>query len=40
MKKTVKNDNGIRWKFKTVLEDIDFADDLPLLSSKKKLIQE
>ena len=37
MKKTVVNDNnGISWKFTTVLEDIDFADDLALLSSKEK----
>ena len=41
MKKTAENDNdGIKWNFTTVLEDIDFADDLALLSSKKKHIQE
>ena len=41
MKKTIENDkNGIRWSFTTVLENIDFADDLALLSSKKKHIQE
>ena len=35
MKKTVENDNnGIRWNFTTVLEDIDFEDDLAMLSSK------
>ena len=40
MTKTVENDNnGIRWNFTTVLEDIDFADDLALLSSKKTHIQ-
>ena len=30
---------GIRWNFTTVLEDIDFADDLALLSSTKTHIQ-
>ena len=42
MKKTVENDNnGIRWNFTTALEDIDFTDDLALLSSKtEKHIQE
>ena len=40
MTKTVENDNnGIRWNFTTVLEDIDFADDLVLLSSTKTHIQ-
>ena len=40
MTKTVANDNnGIRWNFTTVLEDIDFADDLALLSSTKTHIQ-
>ena len=40
MTKTVENDNnGLRWNFTTVLEDIDFADDLALLSSKKTHIQ-
>ena len=40
MTKTVENDNnGIRWNFTTVLEDIDFADDPALLSSKKAHIQ-
>ena len=38
MKKTAGNHNsGIRWNFTTVLEDIDFADDLALLSSKKHI---
>ena len=37
MKETVENDSkGIRWNFRTVLEDIDFAHDLALLSSSKK----
>ena len=35
MKKTAENGNEIRWNFTTVLEDIDFADDLALLSSIK-----
>ena len=40
MTKTVENNNnGIRWNFTTVLEDIDFADDLALLSSTKTHIQ-
>ena len=40
MTKTVENDNsGIRWDFTTVLEDIDFADDLALLSDTKTHIQ-
>ena len=40
MTKTVENDNnGIRWNFTTVLEDIDFADDLALLPSTKTHIQ-
>ena len=40
MTKTVENDNnGIRWNFTTVIEDIDFADDLALLSSMKTHIQ-
>ena len=40
MTKTVENDsNGIRWNLTIVLEDIDFADDLALLSSKKTHIQ-
>ena len=37
MTKTVENDNnGIRWNFTTVLEDIDVADDLALLSLSTK----
>ena len=40
MTKTVENNNnGIRWNFTTVLEDIDFTDDLALLSSTKTHIQ-
>ena len=36
-----KNDNnGIRWNFTTVFEDVNFADDLSLLSSTKTHIQE
>ena len=33
-KVTADKRKGIRWKFKTVLEDLDFADDVALLSSK------
>ena len=41
MTKTVENDsNGIRWNLTIVLEDIDFADGLALLSSKKTHIQQ
>ena len=40
MTKTVENDNNrITWNFTTVSEDIDFADDLALLSSTKTHIQ-
>ena len=40
MTKTVEYDNnGIRWDFTTVLEDIDFANDLALLSGTKTSIQ-
>ena len=40
MKETVKNqDNGIRWKFTSKLDDLDFADDIALLSSTKNHIQ-
>ncbi len=31
---------GIRWNFTTVLEDLDFADDIALLSSKISDLQE
>ena len=30
---------GIRWKFTAKLEDLDFADDIALLSSSKQHIQ-
>ena len=30
---TEGNNTGIRWKFTTKLEDLDFADDIALLSS-------
>ena len=33
-KVTADKRKGIRWEFKTVLEDLDFADDVALLSSK------
>mgnify|MGYP002637338025 FL=1 len=40
MKQTIKDhETGIRWKFTTKLEDLDFADDLALLSSKFQHIQ-
>ena len=33
-KTTVDKRRGIRWNFTTLLEDLDFADDIVLLSSK------
>ena len=40
MKRTLEREpTGIQWNFKTKLEDLDFADDLPLLSSKYHDIQ-
>jgi hypothetical protein len=34
MQQTVKEERtGIRWDFTTMLEDLDFADDIALLSS-------
>ncbi|XP_071141985.1 uncharacterized protein [Mytilus edulis] len=40
MKQTIKDhETGIRWKFTTKLEDLYFADDLALLSSKFQHIQ-
>ncbi|EDO42129.1 predicted protein [Nematostella vectensis] len=35
-----KGENGIRWKFTSKLDDLDFADDIALLSSTKHHIQE
>ena len=32
--------NGIRWKFTSTLDDLDFADDIVLLSSAKQQIQD
>jgi hypothetical protein len=41
MRKTTENNrNGIRWNFTTNLEDLDFADDVVLLSSKHAHIQD
>ncbi|XP_068684762.1 uncharacterized protein [Montipora foliosa] len=40
MRKTTKHGNtGIRWKFNSYLEDLDFADDLALISSSRSHIQ-
>ena len=40
MKRTIEGNNtGIRWKFTTKLEDLDFADDIALLSSNLHHIQ-
>ena len=37
MRKTVRNgENGIRWKFTTKLDDLDYADDIALISSTKQ----
>ena len=39
MRNTLQEGNtGIRWKFTTKLEDLDFADDIALLSSTKQHI--
>ena len=41
MKRTTEREpTGIRWNFTTKLEDLDFADDLALLSSKLQDIQQ
>ena len=40
MRKTTKHGNtGIRWKFNNVLEDLDFDDDLALISTNRRHIQ-
>ena len=40
MRNTLQEGNtGIRWKFTAKLEDLDFADDIALLSSTKQHIQ-
>ena len=40
MRKTTRDGNtGIRWKFSGFLEDLDFADDPSLISSKRGHIQ-
>ena len=40
MRRTVRNgETGIRWRFTSKLDDLDFADDLALLSSKREHIQ-
>ena len=33
-------ENGIRWKFTSKLDDLDFADDIVLISSTKQQIQD
>ena len=41
MNKTVsRTGTGVRWDFTTVLEDLDFADDIALLSSTMNHLQE
>ncbi len=41
MRNAVGNgENGIRWKLISKLDDLDFADDIVLISSTKKQIQE
>ena len=40
MRNTNNSNRGIRWKFTTCLEDLDYADDLSLLSSRFVDIQE
>ena len=40
MRRTVRQEeNGIRWKLTSKLDDLDFADDVALLSSTKQQIQ-
>ena len=40
MRRTVGNgDNGIRWRFTSELDDLDFGDEVALLSSSKRHIQ-
>ena len=40
MRRTTENGNtGIRWKFMSKLEDLDFADDIALLSSTQQHAQ-
>ena len=41
MRNTVGNgENGIRWRFNTKLDDLDFADDLSMISSTKQHLQD
>ena len=40
MRNTTNARRGLRWKFTTVLEDLDYADDIALLSSRHKDLQE
>ncbi|KAL9964922.1 hypothetical protein ACROYT_G028635 [Oculina patagonica] len=40
MQNTNNARRGLRWKFTTVLEDLDYADDIALLSSRHKDLQE
>ena len=41
MRRTVaKGKNGIRWRLTTKLDDLDFADDVALLSSSRNQMQE
>ena len=41
MRRTVGNgENGIRWKLTSKLDDLDFADDIALLSASKQQIQD
>ena len=41
MRRTVGyGEGGIRWQFTTKLDDLDFVDDLTLLSTTKEQIQE
>ena len=41
MRRTVgRGENGIRWKFTSKLDVLDFADDVVLISSTKQQIQD
>ena len=39
MTQNTQDSTGLRWKFTSKLEDLDFADDVALLSSSKEHIQ-
>jgi len=40
MRNTTNARRGLRWKFTTVLEDLDYVGDIALLSSRHEDLQE